>query len=81
MMIKPNTVEELADGLERYMLDTKTLDDIDFDMLNIAAISLRKAAVNAPELMKKVLAEAVTLSRQAEIFAESMARKAMKGGK
>ena len=76
MMIKPNSVEELAEGIERYMLDTKSLSNVAFDMLNLAAISLRKAAANAPEFMKKVLAEAITLSRQAELFAETIARKA-----
>ena len=76
MMDKPNSVEELAEGIERYMLDTESLSDVVFDMLNLAAISLRKAAANAPEFMKKVLADAVTLSRQAELFAETIARKA-----
>ena len=75
MMMKPNSVEELAEGIERYMLDTESLSDVVFDMLNLAAISLRKAAANAPEFMKKVLAEAITLSRQAELFAETLARK------
>lgn len=75
MMDQPNSVEQLAGGIERYMLDTKSLSEPDFDMLNLAAISLRKAAANAPEFMKKVLAEAVTLSRQAELFAETIARK------
>ena len=75
MMMKPNSVEELAEGIERYMLDTESLSDVVFDMLNLAAISLRKAAANVPEFMKKVLAEAITLSRQAELFAETLARK------
>ena len=79
MMEKPNSVEELARGIERYMLNTKSLSELDFDMLNLAAISLRKAAANAPEFMKKVLAEAVTLSRQAELFAETIARRATVG--
>lgn len=75
MMMKPNSVEELAEGIERYMLDTKSLSEPAFDMLNLAAISLRKAAAYAPEFMKKVLADAVTLSRQAELFAKTIARK------
>ena len=79
MMEKPNSVEELARGIERYMLDTKSLSEPDFDMLNLAAISLRKAAANEPEFMKKVLAEAITLTRQAELFAETIARKATVG--
>ena len=76
MMDKPNSVEELAEGIERYMLDTESLSDVVFDMLNLAAISLRKAAANAPEFMKKVLADAVMLSRQAELFAEALAKRA-----
>ena len=79
MMDKPNRVEQLAGGIEQYMLDTKSLSEPDFDMLNLAAISLRKAAANAPEFMKKVLADAVTLSRQAELFAEVFERKATVG--
>ena len=79
MMEKPNTVEQLAGGIEQYMLDTKSLSEPDFDMLNLAAISLRKAAAYAPEFMKKVLAEAITLSRQAELFADLLARKATVG--
>lgn len=75
MMDKPNSVEELAEGIERYMLATESLSGAVFDMLNLAAISLRKAATYAPEFMKKVLADAVTLSRQAELFAETLARK------
>ena len=78
MMEKPNSVEELARGIERYMLNTKSLSELDFDMLNLAAISLRKAAAYAPEFMKKVLAEAVTLSRQAELFAETIAWRGVK---
>ena len=74
MMEKPNSVEELAGGIELFLLNTKSLCEPDFDMLNLAAISLRKAAANAPEFMKKVLAEAVMLSRQAELFAETIAR-------
>ena len=81
MMDKPNSVEELAEAVEWYMLDTKSLSKRHFDMLNIAAILLRKAAANAPEFMEKVLAEAVTLSRQAELFAEYVARTAAKVGK
>ena len=80
MMDKPDSIEQLAGGIERYMLNTKSLGDPDFDMLNLAAISLRKAAAYAPEFMKKVLADAVTLSRQAELFAETIARKAKNGG-
>ena len=79
MMDKPDSVEQLARGIERYMLNTKSLSEPDFDMLNLAAISLRKAAAYAPEFMKKVLAEAVMLSRQAELFAETIARKATVG--
>ena len=78
MMMKPNSVEELAEGIERYMLNTESLSGAVFDMLNLAAISLRKAAAYAPEFMKKVLADAVTLSRQAELFAETIARKRVK---
>ena len=81
MMDKPNSVEELAGGIERFMLNTKSLSEPDFDMLNLAAISLRGAAANAPEFMKKVLADAVTLSRQAELLAETIARTAKKEGK
>ena len=69
MMMKPNSVEELAEGIERYMLDTKSLGEPAFDMLNLAAISLRKAAANAPEFMKKVLADAVTLKEWAAYIA------------
>lgn len=78
MMEKPNSVEELARGIERYMLDTKSLSEQDFDMLNLASISLRKAAAYAPEFMTKVLADAVTLSRQDELFAETIARRGVK---
>ena len=76
MMEKPNSVEELARAIERFLLNTKSLSEPDFDMLNLATISLRKAAAYAPEFMKKVLAEAVTLSCQAELFAETIARRA-----
>ena len=82
MMDKPDSVEQLARGIERYMLDTKSLSEPDFDMLNLAAISLRKAAAYAPEFMKKVLADAVTLSRQAEhALAGHIERTAKKEGK
>lgn len=81
MMDKPNSVEQLAGGIEQYMLATKSLSEQDFDMLNLAAISLRKAAAYAPEFMMKVLADAVTLSRQAELIAEHVARTAKKEGK
>ena len=76
MMEKPNSVEELARAIERFLLNTKSLSEPDFDMLNLATISLRKAAAYAPEFMKKVLAEAVTLSCQAELVAETIARRA-----
>lgn len=79
MMDKPNSIEQLAGGIEQYMLNTKSLSAPDFDMLNLAAISLRKAAACAPEFMKKVLAEAITLSRQTELFAEVIERKATVG--
>lgn len=79
IMDKPNSIEQLAGGIEQYMLDTKSLSDMDFDMLNLAAISLRKAAANAPEFMKKVLADAITLSRQAELCAETIARRSTVG--
>ena len=79
-LMNPNSVVELAEGIERYMLDTESLSDPDFDMLNLAAISLRKAATNAPEFMQKVLADAVTLSREAELCAEAYIRTAKKEG-
>ena len=79
MMDKPDSVEQLARGIERYMLYTKSISEPDFDMLNLAATSLRKAAAYAPEFMKMVLADAVTLSRQAELFAETIARRATVG--
>lgn len=76
MMPKPNSVEELAGGIERYMLNTESLSEPDFDMLNLAAISLRKAAACAPEFMKKVLADAITLSCQVEVVAKVIEKRA-----
>lgn len=70
MIEEPDNVEQVANAVERFCLNSSTdLSDPDFDALSLAASMLRMASAAAPSFMAEIKKRAIALRRQAELFA------------